>query len=110
MAYKTGQYRGDVNIPHLFLRQTIGFGGEQEQLAADELQLAEKVDISRLTIQVGRMAGTDIFDNNAYAHNPRVDFLKWAAVDAIAFDYPAGALGYEESATIEFDQETWEIR
>src|SRR5258708_26892561 len=109
MAYKTGQYRGDVNIPHLFLRQTIGFGGEQEQLAADELQLAEKVDISRLTIQVGRMAVTDIFDNNAYAHNPRGDFLNWAAVDAVAFDCSAGALGFEEGATIELNQKTWAL-
>ena len=110
MAYKVGKYRGDVNIPHLFLRQIIGFGGEQEQLEADELQLAEKVDISRLTIQVGRMASVDIFDNNAYAHNPRADFLNWGAVDAIAFDYPADALGYEEGATIELNQEGWALR
>jgi len=110
MAYKTGKYRGDVNIPHLFVRQIIGFGGEQEQLEADELQLAEKVDISRLTIQVGRMASVDIFDNNAYAHNPRVDFLNWGAVDAIAFDYAADALGYEEGATIELNQKGWALR
>jgi high affinity Mn2+ porin len=110
MAYKAGKYRGDFNIPHLFLRQTIGFGGEQEQLEADELQLAEKVDISRLTLQVGRMAVTDIFDNNAFAHNPRVDFLNWAAVDAIAFDYPADALGYEEGFTLELNQKAWAVR
>ena len=110
MAYKVGKYRGDVNIPHLFLRQIIGFGGEQEQLEADELQLAEEVDISRLTIQVGRMASVDIFDNNAYAHNPRVDFLNWGAVDAIAFDYAADALGYEEGATIELNQKGWALR
>ena len=110
MAYKVGKYRGDLNIPHLFLRQTIGFGGEQEQLEADELQLAEKVDISRLTIQVGRMAVTDIFDNNAYAHNPRQDFLNWGAVDGLAFDYPADALGYEEGATVELNQKTWALR
>jgi len=110
MAYKTGKYRGDVNIPHLFVRQITGFGGEQEQLEADELQLAEKVDISRLTIQVGRMASVDIFDNNAYAHNPRVDFLNWGAVDAIAFDYAADALGYEEGATIELNQKGWALR
>ena len=110
MAYKVGKYRGDLNIPHLVLRQTIGFGGEQEQLEADELQLAEKVDISRLTIQVGRMGVTDIFDNNAYAHNPRGDFLNWGAVDAIAFDYSADALGYEEGATIELNQKGWALR
>jgi len=110
MAYKTGKYRGDLNIPHLFLRQTFGFGGEQEQLDADELQLTERVDISRLTIQVGRMASVDIFDNNAFAHNPRVDFLNWGAVDAIAFDYAADALGYEEGVTIELNQKTWALR
>jgi high affinity Mn2+ porin len=110
MAYKVGKYRGDLNIPHLFLRQIIGFGGEQEQLEADELQLAEKVDISRLTLQVGRMASVDIFDNNAYAHNPRVDFVNWGAVDAIAFDYPADALGYEEGATIELNQKGCALR
>jgi high affinity Mn2+ porin len=110
MAYKAGKYRGDFNIPHLFLRQTIGFGGEQEQLEADELQLAEKVDISRLTFQVGRMASVDIFDNNAFAHNPRVDFLNWGAVDAIAFDYAADALGYEEGATLELNQKAWAAR
>ena len=71
MAYKTGQFRGDFDIPHIFFRQVWGFGGEQEQLDADELQLAEKVDISRLTLQVGRFSVVDVFDNNAFAHDPR---------------------------------------
>jgi high affinity Mn2+ porin len=54
MAYKVGEYRDNVNITHIFFRQVWGFGGEQEQLEADDLQLAEKVDISRFTLQVGR--------------------------------------------------------
>ncbi len=65
-AYKIGKYRGDVFIPHLFIRQIIGFGGEQEHLDAGPLQLAENVDISRLTITAGKMAITDQFDNNTY--------------------------------------------
>jgi high affinity Mn2+ porin len=109
-AYKTGQFRGDVNIPRIFFRQVWGFGGEQEQLDADELQLAEKVDISRLTLQVGRFAVTDVFDNNAYAHDSRGDFLNWAAVDALAFDYAADALGYEEGLTLELNQKAWSAR
>src|SRR6202790_1423699 len=110
MAYKTGQFRGDFNIPHIFFRQVFGFGGEQEQLDADELQLAEKVDISRLTLQVGRFSVTDVFDNNAYAHDPRGDFLNWAAVDALAFDYAADALGYEEGLYLELNQKAWAAR
>jgi len=31
-------------------------------------------------------------------------------VDAIAFDYSADALGYEEGATIELNQKTWALR
>jgi high affinity Mn2+ porin len=110
MAYKAGKFRGDVNIPHIFLRQVWGFGGEQEQLDADELQLAEKVDISRLTLEVGRFAVTDVFDNNAFAHDPRGDFLNWAAVDALAFDYAADSLGYEEGLYLELNQKAWAAR
>jgi high affinity Mn2+ porin len=109
-AYKTGQFRGDLNIPHIFFRQVWGFGGEQEQLDADELQLAEKVDVSRLTLQVGRFSVTDVFDNNAYAHDPRGDFLNWAAVDALAFDYAADALGFEEGLSLELNQKAWAAR
>ena len=50
--------------------QVWGFGGEKEQLDADDLQLAEKVDIPRLTLQAGRFAVTDFFDNNSCAHDP----------------------------------------
>jgi high affinity Mn2+ porin len=109
-AYKTGQFRGDFNITRIFFRQVWGFGGEQEQLDADELQLAEKVDVSRLTLQVGRFSVTDVFDNNAYAHDSRRDFLNWAAVDALAFDYAADALGFEEGLTLELNQKNWAAR
>jgi high affinity Mn2+ porin len=110
MAYKTGQYRGDLNIPHLFLRQVWGLGGEQEQLDADALQLAGKADISRLTLQVGRFAVTDLFDNNPYAHDGRGDFVNWAALDALVYDYAQDALGYEEGLTLELNQKAWAAR
>lgn len=109
-AYKVGKYRGDVFIPRLFLRQIWGFGGEQEQLDADLLQLAEKVDISRLTLQVGKFGVTDVFDNNTYAHDSRGDFLNWAAVDALAFDYAADSLGYEYGVSLELNQKSWAAR
>jgi high affinity Mn2+ porin len=109
-AYKTGQFRGDFNIPHIFLRQVLGFGGEQEQLDADTLQLPGKVDISRLTLQVGRFAAPDLFDNNDYAHDGRGDFLNWAAVDALVYDYAQDALGYTEGLTLELNQKAWAAR
>ena len=110
MAYKAGKFRGDFNITRIFFRQVWGFGGEQEQLDADLLQLAEKVDISRITLQVGRFSVVDVFDNNAFAHDPRADFLNWAAVDALAFDYAADALGFEEGLYLELNQKAWAAR
>jgi high affinity Mn2+ porin len=109
-AYKVGKYRGDVFIPHLFFRQTWGFGGEQEQLDADLLQLAKKVDVSRLTLTVGKMSVGDQFDNNAYAHDARTQFLNWALIDQGSFDYAADSLGYEYGITLELNQKDWAAR
>ena len=109
-AYKIGHTVGDVWIPHLFYRQTIGLGGEQEQLSSAGIQLAEKEDISRFTINVGRLAVTDQFDTNAYANNGRGQFMNWTLVNAGAFDYAADALGSTEGVTLELNQKDWALR
>jgi len=107
---KVGKYRGDVFIPHLFLRQVWGFGGEQEQIDGSQLQLASKEDISRFTLTVGKMAVTDQFDNNSYAHDPTSQFLNWAVTDQGSFDYAADSLGYENGLTLELNQKRWAAR
>ena len=107
---KVGKYRGDLFIPHLFLRQVWGFGGEQEQIDGSQLQLAGKADISRFTLTVGKMAVTDQFDNNSYAHDPSSQFLNWAVVDQGSFDFAGDSLGYEYGLTLELNQKLWAAR
>ena len=107
---KVGQRIGDGVLPHLFFRQTFGFGGEQEELEADELQLREKVDISRLTFTIGRLTTGDQFDVNAYAHDPARQFLNWALVNNGAYDYAGDSYGYIEGATLELNQKQWALR
>jgi high affinity Mn2+ porin len=107
---KVGKYRGDLFIPHLFLRQVWGFGGEQEQIDGSQLQLAGKADISRFTLTVGKMAVTDQFDNNSYAHDPSSQFLNWAVVDQGSFDFAGDSLGYEYGLTLELNQKRWAAR
>ncbi len=109
-AYKVGQKIGDIFIAHLFLRQTFGLGGEQEELAGDQLQLVEKVDVSRITFTIGRLSVGDQFDANAYAHNARTQFLNWLLVDNGAFDYAADSVGVIEGATVELNQKNWALR
>ncbi len=98
------------NTSRLFLRQTFGFGGEQEEWASGPSQLAGKVDVSRLTIQVGKMAVPDIFDGNAYAKDTRKDFMNWSMWAPGAFDYSADKLGLTYGATAEFNQKQWALR
>jgi high affinity Mn2+ porin len=94
----------------LVLRQTFGFGGEQETLESGPNQLSEKVDVSRLTVQVGRFAVEDVFDGNSYAKDPRKDFMNWALWAPGAFDYTADKIGLTWGATAEFNQKDWALR
>jgi high affinity Mn2+ porin len=94
----------------LFLRHTFGVGGEQETLESAPNQLAEKVDVSRLTVQVGRFAVADVFDGNSYAKDTRKDFMNWAMWAPGAFDYSADKIGLTWGATAEFNQKNWALR
>jgi high affinity Mn2+ porin len=107
---KVGQKIGDVANAHLFLRQTFGLGGEQEELAGDQLQLAERVDISRLTFTIGRLTTGDQFDVNAYAHSANTQFLNWVLVNNGAYDYAGDSLGFIDGGTVELNQKTWALR
>ncbi len=98
------------NTSRLFLRQTFGFGGEQEELASGPTQLAGKVDVSRLTIQAGKFAVTDIFDGNAYAKDSRKDFMNWSMWAPGAFDYSADKVGLSYGVTAELNQKQWALR
>jgi high affinity Mn2+ porin len=98
------------NTSRLFVRQTFGFGGEQEELASGPTQLAGKVDVSRLTLQAGKFAVVDIFDGNAYAKDSRKDFMNWSIWAPGAFDYSADKVGLTYGATAEFNQKQWALR
>ncbi len=98
------------NTSRLFLRQTFGFGGEQEELASGPSQLAGKVDVSRLTLQVGKFSVGDIFDGNSYAKDTRKDFMNWSMWAPGAFDYAADKLGLTYGATAELNQKQWALR
>ena len=60
----------------------------------DENQLAGTACADRLVLSLGRFAVTDFFDDNAYSHEPRTQFLNWSLMDDGAWDYPADTRGY----------------
>jgi high affinity Mn2+ porin len=109
-AFRLGTGNPNGAITRLFIRQTIGLGGEQEDVPDDELTLAGKQDISRITITVGRFSAKDIFDNSAYANDPRTQFMNWALMANEAWDYPADAIGYTTGIAVELNQPHWTLR
>ncbi len=92
------------------LKQTFGLGGEQEEVADAAGQIAGKRDIDRITVSVGRFAVGDFFDGNAYAKDPRADFMNWAMWSAAAYDFPADLPGFTRGGVVEFNRKDFAIR
>jgi hypothetical protein len=59
-AYKAGTRNPNFAFARLFIRQTIGLGGEQEDVSDELFTLAGKQDISRLTFTIGRLSPLDL--------------------------------------------------
>jgi high affinity Mn2+ porin len=109
-AYKVGKRDPYLRLQRLFVRQTIDLGGDSETVGADLNQLAGKRTTDRLVVTVGKLGVGDIFDANAYAHDPRRDFLNWSIVDTGTFDYAADAWGYTVGAAAEWYRGPWTLR
>ena len=94
----------------LFLRQTWGFGGGTESVESDANQLAGFVDKRRLVLTAGNLSVTDIFDDNAYSHDPRTQFLNWSLMTYGAYDFAADARGYTWGFALEYFHDDWAVR
>jgi high affinity Mn2+ porin len=109
-AYKAGTETPNFTFARLFIRQTIGLGGEQEDMPDDQFTLAGKQDISRLTFTLGRLSPLDIADNNTYASDPHTEFMNWAMMGNLAWDYGQDTVGYTTGIGVELHQPQWALR
>lgn len=109
-ALKVGKANPYFKLPRAFLRQTIALGGEATPVEAAANQLAGSQTANRLVITLGKFGVVDVFDTNAYAHDPRGDFLNWSVVDTGTFDYAANAWGFTFGGAAEWYQGAWTLR
>jgi high affinity Mn2+ porin len=109
-AYKIGANYPYTRLPRMFIRQTIGLGGETENTEAGANQFGGTQSKDRLVITAGKFAVTDVFDQNKYAHDPRTDFFNWALVDTATFDYAADAWGFTYGTAVEWYRGPWTLR
>ena len=52
----------------------------------------------------------DIFDDNAFSHDPRTQFLNWSLMTYGAYDYAADARGYSWGLALEYFNDDWRLR
>jgi len=109
-AQKSGFLYPQPNASRLYFQQIFGLGGEQEMLHDDANQVAQKTDVSRFTLTIGKVSVPDFFDNNAYAHESREDFMNWSIIDAGAFDYAGDRLDFTWGVVGELNQKSWALR
>jgi high affinity Mn2+ porin len=109
-AYKIGKDEPYLRLPRIFVRQTLDLPGAAQSVDRAANQLGGIRSENRVVITVGKFSAGDIFDTNQYAHDPRNDFLNWAAIDAGTFDYAADAWGYTAGAVVEWYQGAWTLR
>jgi high affinity Mn2+ porin len=94
IVYRVGNPSPTLYLARLALRQSIGLGGGKVHDDAGANRLAGERDRDTLTVTAGRLAVTDVFDGNRYAHDPTTQFFDWALFASGAWDYPADTRGY----------------
>lgn len=109
-AYKIGKNQPYLRLPRAMIRQNVDLGDAHTPVEGAANQLAAEHGVDRIVITVGKFSVSDIFDTNLYAHDPRLQFLNWTAIDAGSFDYAADAWGYTAGAAAEWYQGPWTLR
>ena len=94
----------------LFIRHTANLTGDVQKLDEEANQFPMLVSSNRLVFTVGNFSLLDIVDDNAYAKDPRTQFLNWGNMTYSAFDYAADARGFGWGAGVEWYVDNWAFR
>jgi high affinity Mn2+ porin len=87
-----------------------GFGGGKVDVESAANQLAGTVDTHRLTLTAGNVSVIDLFDANAYSHDPRTQFINWSIMTHGAYDFAADSRGYTWGLALEYVDDAWVLR
>ncbi len=109
-AYRLGKTYPDAVVSRAYLRETVPLGGQGDPGAGPTAASQGPGGKRRLIFSVGHMAAIDVFDRNAYANDARTQFMNWAFVNNLAWDYPANTLGVTNGAATELELGSWTAR
>lgn len=107
---KGGAETPEIYHSRLFLKQTIGLGGDRVAVESGPMQLATKYDSRRIVLAAGNFSILDFFDKNAFDIDPRMGFLSLGFMTYAAWDFASDARGYSYGAVGEFYWNDWAVR
>ena len=93
-----------------FMRNTWALGPGTEVVESDANQLPGPRPVQRYTSVLGKFALSDFFDDNAYSHDPRTQFMNWSIMYNGAWDYPSEVRGYTVGTVQELTMKSWSLR
>jgi high affinity Mn2+ porin len=109
-TYRIGNPAPEFELARLFIRQIIPLNSETKYFENDINKVAATLPTHYLSITVGKISASDIFDLNRYSHDPRTQFLSWGLMNNGAWDYPANTRGYTPSAVLEYITPVHQLR
>jgi high affinity Mn2+ porin len=109
-AVRVGNPQPTPYFARFMFQQTIELGGEWEYLAPIANQIPGPLYKNNIVFKIGKMPAIDDFDDNAYAHDPRTQFLNWGLMYNPTWDYPANTRGYTYGGDVEANIYNWSAR
>ena len=110
-TYRVGNPTPRLFIARAYFQQQIPLGNSSYENVEDDVnQIKDKVPVNRITINAGKFAISDFYDDNKYSHDPRTQFLNWSLMANGAWDYPANTRGYTYGIVTELIKPKWAIR
>jgi high affinity Mn2+ porin len=108
--YRVDNPRPKLSLSRFFLRQTWGRGDSGEFAPSGQNQVPAYLFASRITLTAGKFSLVDLFDDNAYSHDARTQFMNWSLMDNGAWDFAADTRGYTEGVALEVYRKRWAWR
>lgn len=109
-TFRIGNPAPKMYLARMFYKQSISLSAETENVESDFNQLGGKMPTRYASFTIGKIGVADFFDDNAYSHDPRTQFMSWGLMDNGAWDYPADTRGYTPSIVLEYVTPQYELR
>lgn len=109
-TYRIGDPTLQFELARLFFKQIFSIGNNRVYQSSDINQLGENIPTNYFGFTIGKISISDFFDNNAYSHDPRTQFMSWGLMSNGAWDYPANTRGYTPSVVLEYVTPKYELR